>query len=470
MSSVRPPAVAGSFYPQDPEELAEAVDALYAQGPPAPEYSRVVIAPHAGYIYSGPTAAISHQALDPKTRRVLILGPTHRVGIRGMALTGVDYQRTPLGDIPTDSELTALLEEMPEVITSPVVHAQEHSMEVQLPFLQRHLDPGFTVVPVAVGQADPQAVAAVISAALQLPDTAVVVSSDLSHYLPYKVAKQVDAQTLSQIAEADSVLTGEQACGAYPVSGLMCFAREHDLQATLLDARNSGDTAGDRAAVVGYPAVAWYPPGGWDAWSAGPPALAADDTPIGPTLTTLAYNAVAERLGETAPTSHPCAEVAEELKAPGACFVTLTLEGRLRGCIGSLVAYRSLEDDVRANAVAAAFEDPRFPPLTAAELARTELEVSVLTPPVAMWGEDEAAPSEASVVSHLVPGVDGVVLRWGAHRATYLPQVWEQIPDPGEFLTNLKVKAGLPAGFWSDQIRVDTYRVREYRRAADTRR
>ena len=148
MEITRQPAVAGLFYPAEPTELAAQVDALLDEAMPAAEYSRAIIAPHAGYVYSGPTAAHAYRALDPKTKRVLILGPTHRVGIEGMALTGADLHRTPLGVVPSDIEITDALEELPDVIVAPVVHAQEHSLEVHLPFLQRYLDGPFTVVPV----------------------------------------------------------------------------------------------------------------------------------------------------------------------------------------------------------------------------------------------------------------------------------------------------------------------------------
>lgn len=525
MPTTRQPAVAGSFYTSDPVRLAQEVDQLLAAAPESTEYARAVIAPHAGYIYSGPTAAFAHRALDPKTRRVLILGPTHRVGIEGMALTGADYQGTPLGAVPTDAELTATLEDMPDVITAPIVHAQEHSLEVHLPFLQRHLEPGFTVVPVAVGHATPESVAAAIEAALALPDTAVVVSSDLSHFLPYDVARRVDAGTVAQILHRGPPLHPEQACGAYPVNGMMRYAAEHGWDATLLDIRNSGDTAGDRRRVVGYPAIAWAPSASADPNASGEMSASADplvdqvandadedgrgeDDPDQrrsnegdrgdpgedardagapdqtSVLPTLAYNAIAQELGEPllavptpsrtptswrtpapskASTSSPSEEGEEgALAQPGATFVTLTLGGKLRGCIGSLEARRALGEDVVANALSAAFRDPRFPPLTVAEFAEVELEVAELSAPQPLW-EVGLAPAERVALDMLRPRVDGVVIRYGDRRATFLPQVWDQLPDPTEFMANLKAKAGLPPDFWSRDLSVETYQVREHR-------
>lgn len=473
----RPPAVAGTFYPADPRVLAETVDDLLGSAPPPTVEARAVIAPHAGYVYSGPTAAAAYRALDPGTRRVLVLGPTHRVGIEGMALTGADFQATPLGAIPTDAELTALIEELPDVITAPVVHAQEHSIEVQLPFLQRYLEDGFTVVPVAVGQASPASVAAVIDAAWRLPDTAVVISSDLSHYLPYDLAKQVDANTLAQIARREKPIRGEQACGAYPVSGMMRFARDRGLQAHLLDVRNSGDTAGDRDRVVGYAAVAWVPseqpaadevrssarPAGGEPTSPDRPGgeSLSSDRPVddpGSSLPLLAYNAIARELGQP---RVPVDEGSAGLGEPGATFVTLSLDGQLRGCIGSLVAHRPLAEDVEANALSAAFRDPRFPPLPADEFARVDLEVSQLTEPQPLW-EPGDAPAEPEALALLRPHVDGVVLIYGNRRATFLPQVWDQLPDPHDFIENLKAKAGLPRGFWAPGVELQTYQVSEH--------
>ncbi len=507
MPTTRPPAVAGLFYPSDPTELTETVDDLLAAAPEPTEYVRAIIAPHAGYIYSGPTAAFAHRALDPKTRRVLILGPTHRVGIEGMALTGADYQGTPLGLVPTDPELTATLESLPDVITAPIVHAQEHSLEVHLPFLQRHLEPGFTVVPIAVGHASPESVARVIEAALALPDTAVVVSSDLSHFLPYDVARRVDADTIAQILQKGPALHGEQACGAYPVSGLMRYAADHGWEGSVLDVRNSGDTAGDRSRVVGYPAIAWAPArteaGAANQTDAGEGVAVeqeagsqTDDAGEGDARTleapsvlpVLAYNAIARELGQPlldvpdrrslpAPSATPSPNDATDgdggygdgggaLSDPGATFVTLTIGGQLRGCIGSLVAHRPLGQDVVANAVSAAFRDPRFPPLSTEEFEDVDVEVSQLTAPQPLW-EAGDAPSEPAALDMLRPHVDGVVIQYGNHRATFLPQVWDQLPDPVEFMTHLKAKAGLPANFWSRNIQVQTYQVSEHHLGRD---
>lgn len=260
----RPAAVAGLFYPGTRAALIEDVQALLAaaraQAPTAPT-PKALIVPHAGYIYSGPIAASAYVQLEPHRaviRRVVLLGPVHRVPVRGLALPGVEAFATPLGTIPVDREAAARILPLRQVTTNRPAHAQEHSLEVQLPFLQQVLE-RFSLLPLAVGDASAEEVAEVLHALWGGPETLIVVSSDLSHYLPYEQARRVDADTCTSIRSLHTNLTHEQACGGTPVNGLLLAARRHHLVATLLDRRNSGDTAGDRARVVGYAAFALSP-------------------------------------------------------------------------------------------------------------------------------------------------------------------------------------------------------------------
>lgn len=262
MIHVRPPAVAGLFYPGQPAALAAAVDAYLEQGrdalaaaPRAPAPKALVV-PHAGYVYSGALAGRGYAALAPiagRVTRVVLLGPCHRVAVRGLALPGADALATPLGDVPVDEAGTFRL---PGVVTRPDVHAAEHSLEVQLPFLQRALGE-VAVVPLAVGDASPEEVADVLDALWGGPETVVVVSSDLSHYLPYAAARRRDADTLDAVLALAGPLAHDQACGASPLNGLLALASRRGLAPTLLGACNSGDTAGDRDRVVGYASVAF---------------------------------------------------------------------------------------------------------------------------------------------------------------------------------------------------------------------
>jgi MEMO1 family protein len=258
--SVRRPAVAGTFYPRHAAELAATVDALLDQTSPAAVRSaKALVAPHAGYVFSGPVAATAYAVLATRrasVTRVVLLGPAHRTPLIGMALPSVDAFRTPLGDVPVDTEARALLLGMPGVGVDDRAHADEHSVEVHLPFLQRALD-AFTLVPIVVGRCEIALIARVLDTLWGGPETLVVVSSDLSHYEAYEAAAQHDRSTADEIvARAGEHIGVYDACGSYPIRGLLEVANARDLNVVLLDLRSSGDTAGPRDRVVGYGAFA----------------------------------------------------------------------------------------------------------------------------------------------------------------------------------------------------------------------
>ena len=260
-ADTRAAAVAGLFYPGDAVLLARDVQTLLAAAKPESPAGtpKALIVPHAGYIYSGPVAAVAYAQLRPLRgiiRRVVLLGPVHRVPVLGLALPGTQAFETPLGRVPIDREAVNRILALHQVTTSAAAHAQEHSLEVQLPFLQEVLG-DFQIVPLAVGDATHEEVAEVIEALWGGPETLIVVSSDLSHYLPYQAAQHIDNQTCATIARLQTLDSHEQACGATPVNGLLLAARQHHLTPQLLDLRNSGDTAGDRKRVVGYAAFAF---------------------------------------------------------------------------------------------------------------------------------------------------------------------------------------------------------------------
>ncbi|MCP5247769.1 MAG: AmmeMemoRadiSam system protein B [Candidatus Accumulibacter sp.] len=257
---VRPAAVAGSFYPGSPAVLARDLRSLLAEAPPAAGFrAKAIIAPHAGYVYSGPIAASVYaplHALRESIRRVVLLGPTHRVAVNGLAAPAVSAFATPLGVVAVDRAAIAAIAPLPQVVVSDAAHALEHSLEVQLPFLQAVLEQ-FALVPLAVGRASAEQVAEVLDRLWGGDETLIVISSDLSHYLPYPVARATDSETARQIVALEPRLDHQQACGATPVNGLLLAARRHGLKAQLIDLRNSGDTAGDRSRVVGYGAFAF---------------------------------------------------------------------------------------------------------------------------------------------------------------------------------------------------------------------
>jgi len=456
-TTIRPAAVAGLFYPGDANALARQVKQLLAgaaasDDAPAP---KMLVVPHAGYVYSGAVAAHAYARLArwrARVRRVVLLGPVHRVPVRGLAVPSAAAFETPLGRVELDRAAIDGLADLPQVVTSDAAHAQEHALEVQLPFLQSVLE-RFTLVPLAVGAASADAVAQVIERLWGGDETLLVISTDLSHYLPYAQAQAIDRATVGRIVQLDPQLDHEQACGATPLAGALMAARAHGLVPRLLDLRNSGDTAGDRSRVVGYCAVALAAPAAGASEKAGEEAKQHHDAALGSALLARARNAIADAF--SLPPVHEPFHPA--LKAPGATFVTLRIQGALRGCVGTLSALRPLGDDVRLQALCAAFRDSRFAPLVRSEFAELAIEVSLLEPALPI-----AARSEADAHAALRPGVDGVILQWRGASATFLPQVWEQLPDPRDFLAELKRKAGLGARFWADDLELSRYRVRKF--------
>jgi len=446
MGSVRTAAVAGLFYPGDRRSLADEVEELLGgvdQAGPRLGFPKALIVPHAGYIYSGPIAARAYDELAPArgiVQRVVLLGPVHRVPVRGLAVPTDVAFATPLGQVPIDQAAISQLNGLRQIVASDVAHVHEHALEVQLPFLQRQLGE-FSLVPFAVGDASPEEVAEVIERLWGGPETLIVVSTDLSHYHPYAEARQIDRNTVTRIARFATDLDHEEACGATPLNGFLHAARRRNLGIKLLAACNSGDTAGGKGQVVGYSAFALYEPD-----------TNVEPDAAGKTLLAIARAAIESRLFGVAKSVD-----APWLRQAGATFVTLTLDGELRGCIGSLEAARALGTDVAENALGAAFRDPRFAPMTAAEWPRIRVEVSLLSAPKPMRFADEA-----DLIAQLRPGEDGLILECDGRRATFLPQVWQTIPDKRAFLRELLRKAGLPADTRLGRCKVSRYRVTKW--------
>jgi hypothetical protein len=332
-----------------------------------------------------------------------------------------------------------LVEHLPQVVRSDPAHAMEHSLEVQLPFLQRMLGE-FTLVPFAVGTASVEEVAEVLERLWGGPETLVVISTDLSHYHDYERARAVDAATLARIASCAIDIDHEEACGATPLNGLLAFAGRRGLPVRMLAACNSGDTAGGRDRVVGYSAFALYED-----------RVSLEDA--GKVLLSMARGHIEERLFAKSAAAFD----APWLRQQGATFVTLKKDGALRGCIGSLQAVRPLAEDVAQSALGAAFRDPRFAPLTAAEWPACSVEVSLLSAPKPLRFGDED-----DLLAQLSPGEDGLILEAGERRATFLPQVWESLPDKRAFLNELLRKAGLAADTRLTRCRISRYRVAKF--------
>lgn len=528
---IRPAAVAGAFYPDDRVVLKKMINRqldygreLLAKleddgndGDPLPQGApKAVIVPHAGYVYSGTTAALAYALLERgrgTIRRAVIVGPTHRVAVRGVACSSATAFATPLGAVPVDvaSERRALglladddgdadgtdepddvggalrsgMRALPDapapaLIVNDPTHAQEHAVEVQIPFLQTVLGPDLQIVPLNAGDASPREVGDVLRALWGGPETVIVISSDLSHYHPEEYARELDDETIDAIAHLRGPIHPRRACGAYPVNGLLdvltrglrpdsspasqgsVAGNDVAFDLRLLGRNTSGDDgvvalAGEPRtemrdpyeAVVGYSSFA--------VWQQD----ASDDR--GAVLLELARAAIREHLGlDDDPADRPDVIIARHpwLDEPGASFVTLTEHGDLRGCIGTLEAYRPLGRDVADHAVDAASRDPRFTPVTPREYPLLDVEVSVLSRP-----EPIAVRSRAELESTLNPGEDGLILTDGrGRRATFLPQVWEQLPDPHDFVSHLLAKAGIsPHLDWDHgEIECERYGVTAY--------
>ena len=546
--AIRPPAVAGSFYPADRTTLKQLIthqldysrEVLQQLEPTLPAgVPKAVIVPHAGYVYSGTAAALAYALLERgrgSVTRAVIVGPTHRVAVRGVACSTAAAFETPLGTVPVDiaAERKALGLSVneplrsgtharpgasaPAMIVNGPTHAQEHAVEVQIPFLQTVLGPDLTIVPLNAGDATPQEAGDVLRALWGGPETVIVISSDLSHYHPHEVARALDDQTIADIAALHLPIHPRRACGAYPINGLLDVLKgRKDMKLFELGCSTSGydgvvALAGQpRPAmrdadepVVGYVSFA--------AWESKPEADApagADDlgesgTAHGDVLLKLARAAIRERLHIEHPTAaDSTASILAAnpwLNESGACFVTLTEGGRLRGCIGSLAAHRSLGKDIAAHAVDAATRDPRFNPVTAAEYPLLNVEISVLGEPepitvnscdadsrdtgsktatlaslqsgpqtdaVKRDGSNVERPvrSRTELEEVLRPGKDGLILADRRGRsATFLPQVWDELPNPHDFVAHLLAKAGIrPSYDWNDgEIDCQRYEVTAY--------
>ncbi|MFH1993429.1 MAG: AmmeMemoRadiSam system protein B [Pseudomonadota bacterium] len=460
---IRKPAYAGAFYPAERSDLAEMIERLTrqvktGQAQKLPQTSlKALILPHAGYVYSGQTAAYASLVLNKNQYdKVIVLAPDHRIGFANAAVSDVVAYETPLGLIKLNDAAAGLRRQSSLFQAIPDSDRYEHSLEVVLPFLQYYLK-NFELVPIVVGQGDIDRMTAQIDPLLD-DRTLVVVSSDLSHYLPYSEAVARDQETIGMILNLDSDhLRGRDnaACGIRPILMTMSMARRHGWQPLLLHYENSGDTAGGRQRVVGYSAIAFY---GGSAMQGNPDSPRSLNPQQGQTLLKLARQTLSEKFGRSSVKIDPDLLADKDFQARRGTFVTLTIDGQLRGCIGNLEASESIREGIRRNAVNAAFHDPRFPKLDAKELDKIQIEVSILTDPQPLEYRDSQ-----DLIAKLRPHVDGVILRKGSAAATFLPQVWEQLPQPEMFLSHLCRKAGLPGDTWQkDRLEILTYQVQYF--------
>ena len=458
---VREPVVAGTFYPGESEELASTVDLLLDAAGPQDVSGDIValIAPHAGYVYSGGVAAHAYAAVrGQEYDTVIVVAPSHRVAFRGASVFDGSSYETPLGRVSVDREVVDALRGL-GLGFDPRAHAQEHSLEVQVPFLQRSLEP-FTIVPIVMGEQSEASVrtlgAAIARVVSDRSDSRflLVASTDLSHYHSQKEASALDAVAVESVEAFDpeellrALSRGEcEACGGGPTAAVLVAARELGAdRADVLKYATSGDVTGDMSQVVGYMAAVVTAPA--DAGtSEGEPTKTSTDASGGGRVS-IAERRELLRLArasiESALTGSEPPEAALEsdvFETPSGAFVTLHDSGRLRGCIGSIRSARPLAETVVSMAVEAALRDPRFPPVTSDELPALDIEISVMSPIEPVLD-----------VSTIEVGRDGLIIQHGAHSGLLLPQVATEYGwDRETFLDHTCQKAGLPAGTWREQ-------------------
>ncbi|NLO91291.1 MAG: AmmeMemoRadiSam system protein B [Elusimicrobia bacterium] len=457
--NVRPPAVAGAFYEADPDALSGQIDDLLAAADvqPQPHFMPIVLAPHAGHVYSGPVAARAYNAVaELPFSTVIVAGVAHRVAVPGAALYASGAFATPLGPLAVDEDMAqSLLAASPLFKHLPRAHEGEHSIEVQLPFIQRLRRKGLKILPVLLNNPSSdilRQIGLALGGELKKGGALLVLSSDLSHFPADALARRADASVLRALGiaverknpdyfmQAEDLLVsrGEDGldtvcCGAAAVTaGIHAALALGAAGFQVLDYATSADQSGEAKRVVGYGAGIFssrpVKNGGFSLLPAEKKELLA-----------LARNSIERHLGGEKP-QHPPLSKNTMFNVPAAAFVTLHKNGGLRGCIGSLEARQLLQDAVCGLALSSAFEDPRFPPLEKAELKACDIEISVLSPL-------ERVP-DASAIR---PGVHGVLVRRGRQGGTYLPQVWENFGAKEAFLDSLcEEKAGLPAEAWRD--------------------
>jgi len=460
--SVRESIIAGSWYPGKKEDLAKLIDAYLGNADNVGlKDIKALIVPHAGYAYSGQVAAHSYKQIAGKEyKKVIILAPSHHVGFRGASIPGYTHFETPMGEVKVSSDAGLLKKESKIIQSIDLIEEKEHSLEIQLPFLQKVLGSGFEIIPMVLGdlsEADRTTLAGILTKHLD-SETLLVVSTDLSHYYPYDTAASLDAECIEAITDLNiKAAEGCEMCGMNPVLVLMEMAKKLGWNTHLLKYANSGDTTGDPSGVVGYAAIAFYA-GKKEEKKEHKKAPSGDlNNAEKKYLLGLARETI-ENYIKSGEVTEPHTDD-QKLKETRGAFVTLEKKGQLRGCIGHIVPVQPLFLDVRDNAISAATEDPRFRQVVEEELDKIEIEISVLTFP-----EEIKTKSAKETLETIRPGIDGIILNYKGRGATYLPQVWEQLPGKEEFLGSLCMKAGLSPGDWKQKdAKISRYQVQAFK-------
>ena len=473
MPKIKNPSVAGQFYTGNAEQLSTQLHEFsqHCRKDRAVE-SRLVIVPHAGYIYSGQLMSEGIGYLAKNLKTIFIIAPSHHYPLEGMVFSSYEKWRTPLGEIPLDHEI---IREVTEKFSIPFfddAFAPEHAAEVEVPFIQFHyagrIDKNIStdatpnetdtqngaievgtfdeikIVPILTGRGGMKQVTELISCFYDRPEIGFVISSDLCHFLTDSKAKDLDSLTAQMIESGDiSHFHYDQACGSVGICGSVEFAKQRKFSLIRAGMTNSGETSGDFDRVVGY--------GSWFLYEGSCGEYLKKY--YSEYILDLVRLTIATRL-KTNKSVRPdqFESLPASLQEEGACFVTLEINGKLRGCIGSIEAHAPLITDLVSNAQNAAFGDPRFRQLTIPEYNQTTISISILTPQVPLEFN-----SEEELLEKVRPFKDGLIIADNYLRAVYLPSVWEQIPDKLEFLRSLKRKAGMSPNHFSKTFQAWTF-------------
>ena len=432
MRKIKEAAVANTFYTGNVEDLKLHIENFQAASKNLYKYpTRAVIVPHAGLVYSGRLAYEGISQLDKNVKNIFIFAPSHRVGFEGLAISSYDGWETPIGISEVNFDICKELNEKFGANINDEAMAAEHSIEVELPIIQSLFE-NVKIVPILIGKEDPSKISEIIEYYYNDKNNAFVISSDLSHYLTDEKAQAADKIT-AQMIETGNIagFRYDQACGALGITGLVFFANKNKFSMIRIDLANSSEVSEDTSRVVGY--------GTWFLYEGDKNDFIAKYH-AGFTVDICRF--IIQSEFDQKPVSIIYPQVFDQ---PGACFVTIEKNGRLRGCIGSIIAYRALITDLVEHAKDAAFKDTRFSPVREEELPELKFSVSILTEPKKIVFDNEK-----QLMDKIIPKEDGIIIKDGNSQAVYLPSVWKDLPDKNEFMRSLKIKAGMPADHFSE--------------------
>lgn len=466
-TKIRKANFSGSFYEQDKEKLNSQISSwikepiINEKGTIPPQTGlNAIIVPHAGYEYSGKLAAQTFMFANQskKFKKIFLIGQPHRVSFPGIIIDKSEQWETPLGNIDLDLETINMLSSLPYIKKDSfnnLAFSTEHSLEVQTSLIKT-IFPEAKIIPILIGRTDIKTAADIIMRALNTPEALTVISTDLSHYLSYKDAKEKDAITAKNILSFNyQGIKETDACASLALKGFLLAAKTKEMESLQLFLKNSWDTSGlNKEKVVGYGAFGFI--------SANKNFLSAQDeynqkliAKYGEEMLKIAVQSITNGLEKNRPLPIELKSYPAVFSSKLATFVTLNKNKDLRGCIGSLSKYQPLGQDISNNAFSAAFKDARFNPLTSEEIKDLDITISLLTDPLEI-----SFTNEVDLISKLTPNIDGVILEEKNKKALYLPSVWQQIPNPSDFIANLKIKAGLNKDYWSSDIKIKIFKSR----------